>query len=212
MEAKKLVCRCGMALGFAQAALCSGCVGDSGSDSLFSNSSNAQAGETMPGGASRLDFIPVRISRGFFDSQLSGSVDLHLMGQNQVKTFDSSVAWKVLPSEQPAPTGNYQADFRDQPGCATFEQLGGAEVCFTLSGDVSSVDLTSKKIQTHGLEKLIGQKLSEGSCATTVQNLKFVEAKKAQKTVSILFRADANRSADCGSSGPVEVQMTLRQL
>jgi hypothetical protein len=133
---------------------------------------------------------------------------------NRPASETNDVSWNELAPTSPAPQPGAIADFRDYQGCAGYEQTG-VELCFTLGGDVSSVDLKAEKIEVKGLSQVIQQHLdaqSSSECPSQVTAVEFVKATKIDNS-NITVQYSVQRSAPQGCDpSPVSVELALKQI
>lgn len=126
---------------------------------------------------------PVRISRALFEEPLTAKLTVKTADeQGGALEYASSVSWQENPPTAPGPTGPYLADYRDFEGCARFEGLESARLCFTIMPDVSSVDLKEGRMNLIGLERL-------PDCTGELRNLRFVKGDRLERGLVVTYSA-----------------------
>jgi hypothetical protein len=152
-------------------------------------------------GVGRSPFMPVRISREFFENNVTASVSLSDAAGNVRFNETSATSFQVGEPSGPAPGPDALADYRDRPGCSQMQSsaLEGVSVCFVVVPDVSSVDVSGDKVSIQGSDRL----LSHAGCAPGTR-LDFQKATRSAAGVSMQYTASCEQ--------PVLLQISLSTL
>ncbi|OFZ18103.1 MAG: hypothetical protein A2X94_13950 [Bdellovibrionales bacterium GWB1_55_8] len=198
-----------LAASFILASGCNGAVAEEQSPGLAAGSAASTPRTYDELHARDPELYPTRVSRAIFDQKVEGKVTLRPIGSDPVE-LPSRVAWVEYPTTLPAPEVEPLADFRDYQACAAFEELGEASLCFDVAPDVSTLDLSARKMRPTGVQALLA---AHSGCSVTVQNLQFVDAKKVDRGFDVYFIASAQTDSSCPiPSGPVALDMSIREL
>jgi hypothetical protein len=154
-------------------------------------------------GIGRPDGIPVRISREFFEKDVTAGVLLVSASGAKLLDESSSTYFEELPPPGPAPQGDVIADYRDRPACSRLQgsSLGAMSVCFTVAPDVSSVDVTGRKVSLEGAGSVL--RSADPSCSDS-SPVTFKRAVKTARGVAIHYEA--------ACAAPVVMQIELRAI
>ena len=94
----------------------------------------------------------------------------------------------------------------------------GVGLQFTVTPDISSLDVSADKLKTLGVTALIEkflqmQPAQTTGCGTSVQRVDFVEASKTPVSVSVSFRAytAASAAGDGSARDPIQIGFQLKQ-
>jgi hypothetical protein len=142
----------------------------------------------------------VRVSRSFFDGAVEGSVRV------RDEASSSAVSWRE------------EDTWQDHPGCATFEQAGGLELCFTLMNDVDSFGLNEREMGVRGLESYLLTRLGE-PCPGAAWEVDLSSSSRLPETVPsravMSFTASYTAKPSSGSgceAKPVSIDLTVQKL
>jgi hypothetical protein len=163
--------------------------------------------------------LPVRVPRSFFQEQVLIGTVRAVTPQTQFDSqIQSPISWVEEPTEQPAPRQGVLADFRDHPGCALYQDIDGAGVCFNMMGDVYSLGVNSKEVELRGINQWIAQELAaspqSSDCAYEVQNLEFNQATRSDDQLTIQYRGElVSQQPNCKTPREkIEVQFQLKKI
>jgi hypothetical protein len=209
-------------LGLLQLLMVSGCgQSASASDPLLSASS--PSGQSTEEAGTAVAVMPVRVSRTFFESQVTGAIRLQGSDGNSGADTQSAIAWNELAPTDPAPadsaaTGTVLADFRDHQGCASFQDANGVELCFNLMGDVDSFGLNAKEMSPNGLGAYVDRQLGQ-PCPGAAWDVHLVNAARAPaagsaskvSSFTVSFVAKPAAGSSC-NQGPVKVDVTVQRI
>lgn len=100
---------------------------------------------------------PVRLSRTFFERSLAASVRVMRSDLPGVLLDEQGSAdWSETAPTQPPLEPGALADFRDRQGCAGLRTAAGLSLCFTITPDLSSVDLSPSKLSVQDPQAVLG--------------------------------------------------------
>jgi hypothetical protein len=162
---------------------------------------NAGAGA----GEARL-VIPPRFSREFFAGQVDGALEVETAG-SAAETYESKTRFELGEPEGPAPGPDALADFRDHPGCASFADLGDVALCFRVQPDVSSLELSEKKMWPVGLEQFLRDR---APCNGPLSAPKLVAAARDERSIRAEYQATGLPGGACEGQ-TVTVRYTLTE-
>jgi hypothetical protein len=178
-------------------ALLSGCGQASGAAEAAAPS---VPGDSLSAQAGRAPALPVRVSRSFFNADVSGTI--RIQGQD---AETGAIRW----SEAPAGA--------DSLGCAAFPQAGGVELCFNLMNDVDSFGVNAREMAASGIADYLGDRLGQ-PCPGVDWEVALASASRLPATVSsravtsfeVRFTAQAPASSGCAAQ-PVSVDFSFQK-
>ncbi len=181
--------------------------------------SDAGPGGAAPG-SSGAYVVPLRISRGFFEKAVQARLKVTTAEGVVITDLGCPVTFREGLPEGPGPGPGAIADFRDRPGYATLNCANnGAEplgLQFTVTPDISSLDVTGAKVKAMGLNALIEAWLKSQSpappgCGSSVRQVSFGEASRSATSLAVSFRALTAETGVSCAHDPIQIAFQFTQ-
>jgi hypothetical protein len=156
--------------------------------------------------------MPIRISRTFFEGELTGRLELHEgwdVGGALLSSETSDLSYDESSPLGDPPQPGALADYRNRDGCLRFEDASEVELCFVVQADVSDVGLNEKDTSWKGIE---GWALSRAG--VQLKDVRWVSAVRLEDGFQILADGlDVSQGAADGTAGrPVRLVATFRSF
>jgi hypothetical protein len=175
----------GTGLGLFLSLMIGGCQAPEGSGQLL-----AQPDAGRAGGAG----LPLRLSRAFFENEMSARLDVKLSDGSAAEAYSSRAAFEMGAPEGPAPGPDALADFRDRPGCAVLSDTQPVALCFRVMPDVSSVSLSEGRMWPQGLKEFLSER---SSCGTAISDPKLTRAVKTGSGIEVTYELAGLAEGPC---------------